>query len=96
MLTARTHNLKIFCPSTIGGFGPTTPRENTPDLTIMRPTTIYGITKVHMELLGEYYNKKFGVDFRSLRYPGVISADTAPGGGTTGANLLLFFLIQCG
>ena len=50
---AKTHNLAVFCPSTIGAFGPTTPRVNTPDLTIMRPSTIYGITKVHVELLGE-------------------------------------------
>eukprot|EP00128_Syssomonas_multiformis_P006895 Colp12_sorted_trinity150504_noHs@10652 len=52
---AKEQNLRCYCPSTIGAFGPTTPRDNTPDLTIMRPTTIYGITKVHMELLGEYY-----------------------------------------
>eukprot|EP00118_Oscarella_pearsei_P025375 m.308083 g.308083 ORF g.308083 m.308083 type:complete len:344 (+) comp43354_c0_seq1:89-1120(+) len=80
---AQKHGLRIFCPSTIGAFGPTTPRTNTPDLTIQRPNTIYGVSKVHMELLGEYYHEKYGVDFRSARFPGVLSARTRPGGGTT-------------
>ncbi|KAH9426863.1 L-threonine dehydrogenase [Dermatophagoides pteronyssinus] len=81
---AQKHKLSVFVPSTIGAFGPESPRNiPTPDFCIQRPKTIYGVSKVHAELLGEYFNHKNKLNFRSLRLPGIISADSQPGGGTT-------------
>lgn len=80
---ARILNLKFFTPSSIGCFGPSTPKDNTPQDTLERPTTMYGVTKVSGELLCDYYHTKFGVDTRGVRFPGLISYNTLPGGGTT-------------
>ena len=81
--TAREYNCAVFTPSSIGAFGPTTPLNGTPQDTIQRPETIYGVTKVSGELLSDYYYRRFGVDTRSVRFPGLISNVTPPGGGTT-------------
>ena len=80
---AREKKCAVFTPSSIGSFGPHTPKIKTPQDTVQRPTTMYGVTKVTGELLSDYYAKRFGVDTRSVRFPGLISYVTPPGGGTT-------------
>ncbi len=80
---AKEKKCAVFTPSSIGSFGPNTPKDNTPQDTIQRPSSMYGVTKVATELLSDYYFKKFGVDTRSVRFPGLISNVTLPGGGTT-------------
>lgn len=85
------YNLKIFWPSSIAAFGPTTPREETPQHTVLEPTTMYGVTKSAGEGLCRYYNKKYGLDIRSIRYPGIISWKTPPGGGTTDYAVGIFY-----
>lgn len=83
--------LRLFWPSSIAAFGPTTPRDNTPQSTILEPSTIYGVTKVAGELLVNYYFRKYGLDIRGLRYPGIISWKTPPGGGTTDYAVEIFY-----
>ncbi|XP_058255769.1 L-threonine dehydrogenase 2 [Hemibagrus wyckioides] len=87
---ALENSMRLFVPSTIGAFGPSSPRDPAPDLCIQRPRTIYGVSKVHAELMGEYHHHKHGLDFRCLRYPGVISSYTHPGGGTTDYAVQIF------
>jgi nucleoside-diphosphate-sugar epimerase len=82
---------RIFVPSSIAAFGPETPLDNTPQETILRPKTMYGVTKVAGELLCDYYVKRFNLDVRGCRYPGIISYETLPGGGTTDYAVAIYF-----
>lgn len=88
---AREHNVAVFTPSSIGSFGPETPHQNTPQDTIQRPRSMYGVTKVATELLSDYYHTKYGVDTRSVRFPGLISNVTLPGGGTTDYAVEIYY-----
>ena len=88
---ARIHNMtRVFIPSSIAAFGPETPKINTPQETILKPRTMYGLTKVSGELLANYYYEKFDLDVRGVRYPGIISYKTPPGGGTTDYAVEIF------
>lgn len=88
---AREKHCAVFTPSSIGSFGPDTPRDNTPQDTIQRPTSMYGVTKVATELLSDYYFHKYGADTRSVRFPGLISYKTLPGGGTTDYAVEIYY-----
>ena len=88
---AREHGAAFLFPSSIAAVGPSTPADNTPQVTIQRPTTIYGIAKVTGELLCDYYHQKFGLDTRGLRFPGLISYEAPPGGGTTDYAVHIYY-----
>jgi nucleoside-diphosphate-sugar epimerase len=88
---ARQYRCRVFFPSSIGAFGPTTPRDHTPQVTIQRPTTMYGVTKAAGELLCDYYAARFGLDVRGLRLPGLVSYVAPPGGGTTDFAVEIFY-----
>ncbi|MFW6375913.1 MAG: NAD-dependent epimerase/dehydratase family protein [Thermoplasmatota archaeon] len=85
------HDMRMFWASSIAVFGPTSPQHNTPQRTILEPVTMYGVTKVSGELLCQYYHEKYGLDVRSLRYPGLISWKEEPGGGTTDYSVEMFY-----
>jgi len=88
---ARQYHCALFFPSSIGVFGSTTPKKNTPQETILRPKTIYGVSKLSGELLCDYYHTRFGLDTRGIRFPGLISYETEPGGGTTDYAVEIFY-----
>lgn len=88
---ARQHRCAVFLPSSIGAFGPSTPPRHTPQDTLQRPTTMYGITKVASELLCDYYHQRFAIDTRGLRLPGLVSYVAPPGGGTTDYAVDIFY-----
>ncbi len=88
---AKDHKLKVFWPSSIAAFGPTTPKHDVPQHTVLEPVTMYGVTKVAGELMCQYYWKKYGVDVRSLRYPGLNGWKAAPGDGTTEYAIHIFY-----